>query len=416
MHPAGSISAALLAASLLSAQGTATAQPNGLSILRAMSERYAATKSWYIAATEERTNWNDYSRFWTKTVMVGAVSGNHYHFEGRSQTGTALLISDGKSAWDLHLQENAYTQEPAPAIGHPQPNPASIIEGPAHRATVLLKEFSDFPSHYSGAARMPDKSLKLSGEVIPCYVVRVTSAQRKGPHSADFTSEETLWIDKQSWAVRKALVHERSFLTVTPTLRVPMQTIVVTTYFTVTLDSPVPDSLFRFEPPPNALLVPEFSNSRVGPDLTGQQAADVELVQDNRKRAPLSSYRGRPVLLYFWATWCAPCVADMPKLEALENEAAPQGLVLLSVDEDEDVNRADNYLAQHHYSWPNTQDDGKIGDAFNRVAIPLYVLIDATGKIIFYANSSGASQHAALRTAIAGLGPQFASIAQKLKP
>lgn len=123
--------------------------------------------------------------------------------------------------------------------------------------------------------------------------------------------------------------------------------------------------------------------------------------------------RSRPVLLDFWATWCAPCTESMPKLAELEKEAAPKGLVLLSVDEDEDATTATEYLAKHHYTWPNTQDDGKIGDAFSKMEIPLVVLIDSQGKIVFY--KTGADD-AEIRKAVAGLGPQFTFLASTEKP
>ncbi len=406
----------LLAASLLPAQSAATAQLDGLSILRAMSEHYAKATSWYIAATEERTTSNDYNRNWNKTVMIGAVSGNRYHFEGHSANGSALHISDGTTAWDLHPEEQAYTKEAAPANGFHPPQRSFMNEAVARRAVGLLKEFSEMASHDSGATRLPDENLTLNGKAIPCYVVRVTSDQRKGPHTADYTSDETLWIEQQTWAVRKRVEHEHSYLIVAGTIHVPFRGRTVTTYTTVTLNGHVPDSLFRFDPPRDSHLVAKFSNSPFGPDLAGKQAADVRLVGADGKLAPLSSYRDKPVLLYFWATWCAPCVAGMPKLAALEQEAGPKGLVLLSIDEDDDAKQADDYLAHHHYTWPNTQDDGKIGDAFSRVGIPLYVLIDASGKIVFYGSGAGVSQEAALRNAIAGLGPQFTALAEREQP
>ena len=407
---------ALLASPLLPAHSATQAPPDGLSILKAISSHYSAAKSWYIAATEERTTWNKFSRNWAKTVMIGAVSCNRYHFEGHSANGSALHISDGITAWVLHPEEQAYTQEPAPPNGYQGPHPILMNENAAQRAVGLLREFSNIPAHYIGAARLPDQSLKLNGKVIPCYVVRVTSAQRKGPQTANYTSKETLWIDKQTWAVRRTVERSHSYLIVPGTVQVPLQVVAVTTYSTVTLNGPVPDSLFRFDPPQDAQRVAKFSVSPFGPGLAGKQAADVPLVGADGNRIPLSTYRGKPVLLYFWATWCAPCIEGMPKLAALQKEAGPKGLVLLSVDEDEDAKQAENYLAQHPYTWPNTQDDGKIGDAFSKVGIPLYVLIDASGKIVFYGSGAGASQEEALRNSIAGLGPQFAALAEREQP
>jgi len=75
---------------------------------------------------------------------------------------------------------------------------------------------------------------------------------------------------------------------------------------------------------------------------------------------------------------------SMPELAKLDQEATPKGLVVLSVDENEDPKTATDFLAKHNYRWLNTQDDGKIGDAFKKEGIPLVVLIDPQGKIVFY--------------------------------
>ena len=148
-------------------------------------------------------------------------------------------------------------------------------------------------------------------------------------------------------------------------------------------------------------------------DMTGQDAPDVQLVAADGTSVPLSSYRGKPVLLDFWATWCKPCVESLPKLAELSKETAPKGIVLLGVDEDREDKKASDFLAGHNYSWPNTHDDGSIHEAFNRVGLPLIVLIDAQGKVVYY---KGGEDDYGLRAAIAALGPQYASLAPAPKP
>jgi hypothetical protein len=105
----------------------------------------------------------------------------------------------------------------------------------------------------------------------------------------------------------------------------------------------------------------------------------------------------------------------MPRLAKLQQEAAPKGLVILSVDMDEEAKTANDFLAKHHYIWPNTQDDGKIGDAFQKGGIPLVVLIDAQGKIVLYQNGDYGNDDA-LRKVLAGLGPQFAGLETAQQP
>jgi peroxiredoxin len=72
--------------------------------------------------------------------------------------------------------------------------------------------------------------------------------------------------------------------------------------------------------------------------LRHQEAPDFELPDATGKRWKLSSLRGRPVLLNFWATWCPPCVEEMPSMEDLTRAVGDQAVVLaVSVDEDWDA-------------------------------------------------------------------------------
>ena len=344
--------------------------------------------------------------------MIGAVSGNQYHFEGHSEGGSALHISDGETAWDLRPEEHAYTQGPAPAKGYQHLKMWQMNEGGAQNAVDLRKDFSDFAKHYESATRLPDEVIFAGGIEIPCYVVKVNTSQRKGPKTEGLSLYETLWIDKTTWTVRKTVTHADSFMSFGGA-RIPIETDTVTNFEIAKLNSSVPDSLFHFEPPADAKAVVKLSEGFGGPDLTGEAAPDAQLVGANGNLVPLSSYRGKPVLLDFWATWCAPCVASLPKLAELNREAAPVGLVMLSVDEDEDAKTATDFLTKNQYTWPNTQDDGKIGDAFKKMGIPLLVLIDAQGKIVFY---EAGEDDTGLRKALAGLGPEYASLATAQKP
>jgi thiol-disulfide isomerase/thioredoxin len=405
MFPGRLAGIALLAVSTASAQSAGASEPDGLALLQQMSQHYANADSWYIVATEERTEKTEYSNQWTKTVMVAASSGNRYHCEGHSEMGSALHISDGKTAWSLHPEEHAYTAEPASATGYRPPKVIEMSEDAAWQAWKLRTELADLSKHYSAADHLPDAVLFQDGIAFPSYVVRVNTTQSKGPKSEFDSLDETLWIDKTTWAVRKTVAHENIFFGVGGG-RIPVEQDTVTTYETAQLNTAVPEALFQFAPPQDARLVAKFSDTP-GLNLTGETAPEVQLVAADGRTVPLSSYRGKPVLLDFWATWCGPCRAGLPRLARLQQEAAPKGLVMLSVDMDEEAKTANDFLAKNHYGWPNTHDDGKIGDAFNRGGIPLVVLIDAQGKIVYY---EPGGEDDALRKVLAGLGPQFAGL------
>jgi len=144
-------------------------------------------------------------------------------------------------------------------------------------------------------------------------------------------------------------------------------------------------------------------------DFVAKPAPELQLKSAEGKITTLSSFRGRPVFVEFWATWCGPCVDLMPELTKLYQETAIQGLAWMSVDSDEDSAEATKFISDEHIPWPNYHDgDGSLGKAYQRQGIPLGVLIDADGTVAFYESGYEISD---LRAAIARLGPQFRSVA-----
>lgn len=75
------------------------------------------------------------------------------------------------------------------------------------------------------------------------------------------------------------------------------------------------------------------------PHMRGKQAPGFTLVDLNGKKVSLSDYKGRPVLVNFWATWCGPCRAEMPWFEELRKQYAGQGFEVLGLTDDADAGR-----------------------------------------------------------------------------
>jgi peroxiredoxin len=71
------------------------------------------------------------------------------------------------------------------------------------------------------------------------------------------------------------------------------------------------------------------------PDLRGKRAPEFSLRSVDGKKVSLSDYKGKAVLINFWATWCAPCKIEMPWLVSLRNQYAPQGFEILGVNADD---------------------------------------------------------------------------------
>jgi thiol-disulfide isomerase/thioredoxin len=119
----------------------------------------------------------------------------------------------------------------------------------------------------------------------------------------------------------------------------------------------------------------------------------------------LAELRGRVVVLDFWATWCAPCLAMLPVLHDLHREWQPRGVEFIGIDADgPGATRAEvaAFLARHPIPYPVVIDDQEIGGRYGVVSIPHLVVVGRDGKIerVFVSGASRAQLAAALAVAI----------------
>jgi cytochrome c biogenesis protein CcmG, thiol:disulfide interchange protein DsbE len=116
------------------------------------------------------------------------------------------------------------------------------------------------------------------------------------------------------------------------------------------------------------------------PAKIGTTAPDFT-VSDGQKTVKLSQLRGKPVLLNFWATWCPPCVQEVPALVALQKQMGDKVTILaVSMDEDEDAYKA--FTAKRMAGLLTVRDARKQSSAmYGTFAYPESFLIDKDGKI-----------------------------------
>jgi peroxiredoxin len=115
----------------------------------------------------------------------------------------------------------------------------------------------------------------------------------------------------------------------------------------------------------------------------GQAVPDFRLPALDGGTGDLGSRRGRVVLLNFWATWCPPCVAEMPSLDRLSKTLGAEGLVVvgLSVDNDEAALR--EFVARHRLGFTILRDPGAHTAAAYRVTgYPQTFLIARDGTLV----------------------------------
>ena len=112
-----------------------------------------------------------------------------------------------------------------------------------------------------------------------------------------------------------------------------------------------------------------------------------------------------PVLIDFWATWCAPCRASMPRVQKLWQQYQPNGVDLYSVDTDEPgpdrEPQVREFLAHHQLSFPVVLDDGTAERAFAVASLPTMLLLDKDGKVVWsHVGALNAGRESDLRVAL----------------
>jgi thiol-disulfide isomerase/thioredoxin len=112
-------------------------------------------------------------------------------------------------------------------------------------------------------------------------------------------------------------------------------------------------------------------------------ASDFKLQDLNGKIVKLSDYKGKPVLLDFWATWCPPCRASIPGIEKLYKKYSGKGLVVLSISLDEgDWDSVKSFSAEHGITYPVLKGSEDVSSQFQVRTIPMLVIINKEGKIV----------------------------------
>jgi peroxiredoxin len=118
--------------------------------------------------------------------------------------------------------------------------------------------------------------------------------------------------------------------------------------------------------------------------LTGTLAPDFSLKSLDGQQVRLSQYRGKAVLLNFWATWCAPCKIEMPWFVDLQRQYAPQGLQVIGIAMDDSGEAViANFAKEMAVNYPVLIGKESVGDAYGGVEfLPTTFFIDRQGKVV----------------------------------
>jgi len=129
----------------------------------------------------------------------------------------------------------------------------------------------------------------------------------------------------------------------------------------------------------------DTGTKRLSPSQTSGMAPDFVLKDIEGKDIQLSRFKGKMVVLEFWATWCPPCKATIPELIAMQEKYAGKGLVVLgiSVDEGGDlVSKLSSFSKANKINYPILLGSEDVSSAYGVMSIPATFLIGKNNKII----------------------------------
>ena len=277
--------------------------------------------------------------------------------DAKTKTVDTVYASDGKTETEYRKSRAYYTKSAAPAQ-------ITAIESNALALSVMTEIFNR--GAFSQYQRAPSDQPGVAVYSLPL-----------GSHDGK-TQTDVLKVDSMT-GLPKSLS-----IVVTPSEHpgVPAEEIVFTDW---KLNAPVDETTFAYTPPTDAKLYVApmlLANGTAAPDFT---------VQDkDGKPVKLSDYRGKTVVLDFWATWCGPCQSSLPHTTEMAKKYAAKNVVVLAVNVWDSKAAFDGWLPKHpEYSAlnfaidPNPDQSKSVASALYGVSgIPTQYVIGPDGKII----------------------------------
>lgn len=109
---------------------------------------------------------------------------------------------------------------------------------------------------------------------------------------------------------------------------------------------------------------------------------NLPLVDLKGNRSMLSDFRGKVIFLNFWATWCPPCIAEMPGIQDLYEQIGHQNIAFILLSMDKNPATVKKFIFKKGYDLPVYMPSGKIPEVFNSPTIPTTYVVSPEGKII----------------------------------
>jgi thiol-disulfide isomerase/thioredoxin len=287
-----------------------------------------------------------------------------------------LFVCDGKKYWTYLSSTNQFTAQEAPAMLD------GVLENP------LLREALRGAARFTVAPFSSDPYQALMADVQSAELLEATPADPPGTKHVVLHLDQVdadLWIGEESRKVERAILNPYGIIEAQKAQNPQAGDLAMVFEVLSEGSGPLKDAgpeAFAFEPPEGATQVSGLQEL-FQVDLTGQSMKDFALEGLTEGTTwQLSEQKGKVIALDFWATWCPPCRAELPKLQEIYREYRDQGFLLLAVNVAEDRQTTRKFLEEMKLDVPVALDpDGQVAAAYNIQSLPTLILIGKGGQI-----------------------------------
>jgi len=290
------------------------------------------------------------------------------------------IVRNGKTRWvSIGAPANQYvrqTVKPGESSFGEYQRSLLVVLGGAPKALDLLEG----KSLSAGLVRprlLPDAVV----DEHDCYVVALPAALSRG---GALKAEAKYYLDKKDLVLR--LVETTMTMPQTAGMARGGQVIFRQKYSDISVDAGLPEETFVLKPPQDAKPGARFGSPTESASLlAGKPAPDFSVKTMAGQRVALSDYKGKVLLLHFWASWCGPCRREMPDLEMIYKLAKDKGADFLGISVDSKVADAKKFLGGERIALPAAFDPSGFDGAAKRYkvdAIPSTFVIDRKGVVV----------------------------------
>jgi peroxiredoxin/outer membrane lipoprotein-sorting protein len=336
------------------------------SILQKVTERYRNLDGYRLEGSYETVSGLNPAQAYAssttgKFLIEAAEKTRKLHIEYSGVGPSMNIISNGSTTWTYLPHEKTYAKVDAITDDAGQDEDSAEADNPAiSMYQLVVRSYTAFDKLAPQTQLTREQDVKMANGKVRCWVT-VSKFQDR---------TEKNWIDQQRYLVLRSEID------------IPKPGMSARVAFSIKrfdTDMP-PDNEFTFTPMANVRLVDELDLPG-RPAFVGKPAADFVLKNLDGEPIRLSDFRGKIVVLDFWATWCPPCRHELPTINKLAEQLREKDVVFLGIN-DEGSSTVKSFNKKHEYTFTTLEDTSrKIHRQYQANAIPSVFIIDKDGII-----------------------------------